>query len=287
MFNSALWKKALIESRWLLASCALFIFAVLWLRVWISSFFSSSALENMFSFMPEVIEPLLPVPFSQIATAAGRIAVGYDDPVVLLLMTVWAISRGSDAVSGELNRGTMEMVLAQPVTRVGVLWTQALMTIAGGALLATCGWLGTSTGLATVKLEETLSPRLFLPPALNLFALTVFLAGLTTMVSSATSYRSRTIGIVGGFYAVSMVVKIVSRMAPDFGWLAYLSFFTPFEPQLLVGDSARAWSFVHETATGSLIAGGLGYDSILIGLGLVCYAVATVVFWRRDLPAPL
>jgi hypothetical protein len=71
MFNSALWKKALIESRWLLASCAVFIFAVLWLRVWISSFFSSSALENMFSFMPEVIEPLLPVPFSQIATSAA------------------------------------------------------------------------------------------------------------------------------------------------------------------------------------------------------------------------
>ena len=63
----------------------------------------------------------MPVSFAQIATSAGRIAVAYDDPIVLLLVTVWAISRGSDAVSGELNRGTMEMVLAQPVTRLGVL----------------------------------------------------------------------------------------------------------------------------------------------------------------------
>ena len=75
----------------------------------------------MLSFMPELVEQLMPVSFSQMATSAGRIAVAYDDPIVLLLVTVWAISRGSDAVSGELNRGTMEMVLAQPVTRLGVL----------------------------------------------------------------------------------------------------------------------------------------------------------------------
>ena len=140
--NSALWKKSINESRWLLLSCAVFMFAVHWLRVWISSFFSVSDLEGVFSFMPEMIEPLLPVPFSQMATSAGRIAVAYDDPIVLLLVTVWAISRGSDAVSGELNRGTMEMVLAQPVTRMGVLWTQALVTLGGAAVLAAVAWTG-------------------------------------------------------------------------------------------------------------------------------------------------
>ena len=70
-----------------------------------------------------------------------------------------------------------------------------------------------------IPLEEAIPPRVFVPPALNLFAMTVFLAGLTTMVSAGSNYRSRTIGIVGGFYAVSMVVKIVGRMVPGWHWL--------------------------------------------------------------------
>ncbi|MEX2112091.1 MAG: ABC transporter permease [Pirellulales bacterium] len=287
MTNAALWKKSLIECRWLLLACVVFMFGVHWLRVWISSFFSMRDLETMLSLLPAPIEQLLPVSYTQMATTAGQIAAEYDDPVVLLLMTVWAISRGSDAVSGELNRGTMEMVLAQPVTRTSVVATQGIVTVAGAALLGLAAWLGTCTGLATVTLESTIDPRVFVPPALNLFALGAFLAGLTTMVSAGTSYRARTIGIVGGFYAVSMVVKIVGRMAPGWEWLSYCSFFTPFEPQLLVGDTTRAWATQVETAPGVFELGGIGYDSVLVGLGLACYVIAIIVFVRRDLPAPL
>jgi hypothetical protein len=127
----------------------------------------------------------------------------------------------------------------------------------------------------------------FVPAALNLFAMTVFLAGLTTMVSAVNNYRSRTIGIVGGFYAISMIVKIVGRAAPNWQRLGYASFFTPFEPQLLVSDQSRAWAVWVPKGNDSFLLGGLGYDSILIGLGLAAYIVATFVFWRRDLPAPL
>jgi ABC-2 type transport system permease protein len=285
--NLALWKKSLNESRWLLLGCMAMMFSVHWLRVWISSFLPSHDLASMLSFLPDFVEPLLPVPYSQIATSAGKIAVAYDDPIVLLLVTVWAISRGSDAVSGEVNRGTMEMVLAQPVTRLGVLWTHAAMTLLGAAVLAATALLGTSVGFATVTLEETISASIFLPAALNLFAVTVFLAGLTTMVSSGSNYRSHTIGIVGGFYAVSMVLKIVGRMAPGWKWLTYTSFFTPFEPQLLVSQTAKAWTLWTPAAEGSFELGGVGYDSILIGLGLASYAAATIIFYRRDLPAPL
>lgn len=285
--NRALWKKTFGESRWLLAGSMALMFAIQWLRVWIGTFFSLSDLQKMLSFLPQQVEDLLPVPISQIATPAGRIAVGYDDPVVLMLLTVWAIARGSDAISGELNRGTMEMLLAQPVTRLGVLSTQAAVTLLGAALLAGAALCGTTVGLTTLTLEQPVSPRVFVPAAMNLFALTVFLAGLSTMVSSASNTRSRTIGIVGAFYAISMIMKIVGRVAPPWHWLMNVSFFTPFEPQMLVGDPRRAWAFRVPLDGNSFELGGLGYDSILIGLGLACYVAAAIVFCQRDLPAPL
>jgi ABC-2 type transport system permease protein len=137
-----------------------------------------------------------------------------------------------------------------------------------------------------VTLEHVISPRSFVPAALNLFSFTVFLAGLSTVVSSAGNLRSRTIGIVGGVFAVSMIVKIVSRMVPYLSWLSYTTFFTPFEPQLLVSDRELAWSFWAPAGADTLL-GGLGYNGILLGLGLAFYAAATVIFCRRDLPAPL
>jgi ABC-2 type transport system permease protein len=263
------------------------MFFVHWLRVWISSFLPSHDLASMLSFLPKIIEPLMPVSYAQMATSAGKIAACYDDPIVLLLVTVWAISRGSDAVSGEVNRGTMEMVLAQPVTRLGVIGTHSATTLLGAVLISGAALFGTSLGLATISLEDAVSTSVFVPAAMNLLALTVFLAGLTTMVSSGSNYRSHTIGVVGGFFAISMILKVVGRMVPDWAWLTSTSFFTPFEPQLLVGDTRRAWIFWSATADGSFEIGGLGYDSILIGLGLACYLAAVAIFYRRDLPAPL
>ena len=39
-----------------------------------------------------------------------------------------------------------------------------------------------------------------------------------------------------------MIAKIIGRVAPGWTWLSYLSFFTPFEPQPLVGNATKAWS---------------------------------------------
>ena len=69
--------------------------------------------------------------------------------------------------------------------------------------------------------------------------------------------------------------------------MSYTSFFTPFEPQLLVSNAAKAWSAWIPKTGNSFELGGLGYDSILIGLGLVAYLGAAAVFCHRDLPAPL
>ncbi len=284
--NLTLWKKTIYDSRGLLAGCAALLFVAHWLRVWIASYFSERDLNSMLNLMPDFIEQLMPVSISQVASSVGRIAVAYDDPIVLLTVTAWAIARGSDAVSGELNRGTMEMLLAQPVTRLGVLGTQAVATLGGAVLLAAVSWLGTSVGLAMITLEEQIDPRVFVPPAMNLFAITAFLAGATTMISAATDVRSRTIGVIGGFYAVSMIMKIIGRLVPDWHWLSYASFFTPFEPQVLASQSVEPWEVWTERAD-TWVLGGLGYDGVLIGLGLAAYLVAAVVFCRRDLPAPL
>jgi hypothetical protein len=70
-----------------------------------------------------------------------------------------------------------------------------------------------------------------LPAALNLFSLGFFLAGATAMLSAMDRSRTRAIGVVVGFFAVEIIVKLVAVSSPSWRWLRYGSVLTAFEPQ--------------------------------------------------------
>jgi ABC-2 type transport system permease protein len=179
--------------------------------------------------------------------------------------------------SGELGRGTMEMVLAQPVRRISVLFVQAAVTTLGAVLLGVFAWFGTCAGLATVTLPggAEVARSLYLPAAWNLTALAFFLAGVTTLLSSCDRYRWRPIGLAAGFYVVSLIMKLTARMAPDWEWLMYGSFLRFFEPLL----------FINRPDDGFWL--GVEYNGPFMALGLAAYVIAAVIFCHRDIPAPI
>ena len=47
----------------------------------------------------------------------GSIAVGYIHPIAIALLSVFAIVFPLSAVAGERQRGTLEVVLARPISR--------------------------------------------------------------------------------------------------------------------------------------------------------------------------
>lgn len=283
----ALWSKVLREVRWQLTGSVLLMIGFHWIRVWIISLFPMHRFQRLLAYIPDTFLPLLPVSKEQLASVAGRIAVAYDDPLPLFTIAAWAIGRGSDAVAGEMGRGTMEMLLAQPVRRISVIGTQAVVTTLGAALIVTAMWVGTLIGINTVTLEQVVSPRLFLPAALNMFAVAYFLAGMSTLASSYGRFRSRVIGLMAVFFALSMVLKIVGLVKPELNWLLHGSFLSAYEPQILVADPHFAWSWTQPTDNGNWRWSGLSYHGILLVLGTVFYGTAIAHFCRRDLPAPL
>ena len=169
----------------------------------------------------------------------------------------------------------MEMVLAAPVRRVAVFVTQALATTAAAALLCAVLFLAVWTAIAFGPWAGKVDPLRFLPAAANVFGLMVCMAGISAGVSAADSYRWRTVGILCGFYVFSILAKLVGRLSKPLWWVGYLSFLNAYEPQRLVGDAAESWRLLAE------------YDAVLIGVGVVAYAIGAVLFARRDLPAPL
>jgi len=272
--NAALWRKAIRDAWVQLAVSSLLLVLFGWCFVWLTSLFRPGAITAILDYLPSFVETLLGVPLSKLATTTGRISVLYVHLVTLLICLGWAIGRGSDVVSGEISRGTMDLLATLPVHRWAVVAVSATVTAFGTVVLVGSLWLGSLLGLHTAPLPDRVVPRQFLPGALNLSSMVFCLAGITALVSAADRSRWRTILTAGGFFAVSSVIKMISRLWTPGEWLKYLSFLTAFEPQqLILMDSdaphSMAWS----------------YDGTLLALGLGTYALAALVFSRRDLPA--
>jgi ABC-2 type transport system permease protein len=320
--NFALWRKTIAEAQWLLLGCASIVFSFCWVFVWLQSFFEMGRFQQLLEVFRPEFERFSPVPFEHMLTYTGRIAVVYDHPLVFLTIAVWAIARGSDAVSGQLGRGTLEMVLGQPVSRLQVMLTHTMVSVLGAALIALAAWAGTWCGVRTVSIEEKpatwklpgldfemrnpfadpesrwvpmsekVDARHFVPAAVNLFSAGVFLAGLTALMSSWDRYRWRTIGIVSGFLMVQMILKVVAVAAEELHWLIFLTFLGAYEPlqwvSISVYEPQYLWAFVLTGEEGRWIGvGPLACNLALLLMGTVSFVGACVIFCRRDLPAPL
>ncbi|MGE0755505.1 MAG: ABC transporter permease subunit [Pirellulaceae bacterium] len=315
------------ESRWLLAGCAASIFTFCWLRVWIVSRLSTDRFRAILEMLPGDWRKFLSVDFEWLITYPGRIALAYQELIVVLCVAVWAIARGSDAVSGEINRGTMEMLLAQPVSRRHVLWTQNTVAVVGMAVLAAAAWTGTAAGIWTTHVKEEVYPRLalpfpfpglgdslplpfgtpetrqipmrdkvdarvFLPASANLFAMGVLMAGVTTWLSSWDRYRWRTIGIMTGTMIVQVILKAAAMGLEGWEWLSYTTVLSAYVPEVHVriadATPEQLWALMQTDEQGGWT--GLGpvvQDLLLLGGGVVGFIAAVYRFSRRDLPAPL
>jgi len=276
LFEPVLWQLAWREQRLLLAalSAMLFVFAIVY--VWIMEMVKEDNFAKLLLGAFSAFEKISGVPFSDLATPQGKIGVLFVDPVVLLVMTVWAVSRGSDFVSGELDRGTMEMLLAQPIRRLSLFCSKMGMTVLGVLVLAIALWLGVTAGIAVIQGQFAgLNGAQFWPGVLNVFCLGFMISGVAAMVSAPDRYRWRTVGIMGSCYATWLLLKIIYKMAgEDTKWVGWFTPFVAFEPQHLIKYAGN-------------LRDQLVYNGSLLGLGIVCYAAAATIFTKRDLPAPL
>lgn len=320
-------RRRLDEAKWLLAACSIAMIWFCWLRVWLVSRLDTGRFKEILDLLPSDWQRFMTVDFAWMITYEGRISLAYDELVVVGCVSVWAIARGSDCVSGELGRGTLEMLLAQPLSRRAVMLSQVGVTIAGIAVLAFCAWFGTWCGIQTLSAKQVVTPAidlpfslpfvgseipipfaepettyvpmvdlvdasLFIPASVGLFMFGLMIAGFSTLMSSWDRYRWRTIGIVVGVYVVQIVFKLVGMSADEVEWLKFLSAFTAYEPEAFVRIADQlsefTWSFTMRRDDGTWIGyGPMCFYTIMATIGIASYAIALRIFSRRDLPAPL
>ncbi len=272
--NQAIWRKAVSDAwRQLAVSCVLLVLFA-WVFVWFTSTLETGLIESLVKYMPGFFKRVMRLEAAQLVTGTGKISFVYLHVITLLVCLGWAVGRGSDPITGEIGRGTMDLILSLPVWRVTVLIVPTIVATLGAALLAGSILIGIWLGLLSVELPEGIELGHFFPGSLNLFCMMFCMTGITAFVSSWNQNRGRTIGLTVGFYVVSVIIKMIWRLWPEGDWLAYFTFLGAFRPQTLIvqPETYGVWA--------------LSMNLPLIAIGLVCCVAAGIIFSYRDIPAP-
>lgn len=200
---------------------------------------------------------------------AGSVALGFIHPIAVGLGLVFAVGFASAAIAGERQRGTLEVLLARPLSRRRVYVTMAAAagSLIGLSLLGlTLGALGGAALTGRVaELGVGNLPVLWL----NAFLLYGAFGAISLAASVSFDRVAPALGISLTVVLVSYFLDVIGDLWPDAAFLQPFSLFHYFDARGALTGLAEPSNF-----------------AVLAAIIAAAVAYALVVFPRRDLAAP-
>ncbi|MGE5227462.1 MAG: ABC transporter permease subunit [Planctomycetaceae bacterium] len=184
----------------------------------------------------------------------------------LLLLLIFAIGAGARAIAGEEENRTLDLLLSTPLRRAQILRDKAAVAATVTVALVTVLFV---VLLVMGRPFDLVVPAADLATACLMLALVALaFGGIALAVGAATGRRVLANSVAGGYAVLSL---IVNALAPSVTVLEPLRPLSPFR-----------WYLDPDPLTGGLHVANV---CVLAGIAIVGYAVALVVFERRDLQA--
>jgi ABC-2 type transport system permease protein len=242
----------------------------------------------------------------RLENAMHMLSIGYVHPLMQTVFCIWAVGRASGAIAGEIDRGTMELLLAQPVPRWRVVLAHFVVDLLTIPVLCLSLWGGTWLGVWLVGPIEVqqeslkklpfavpidpealrLRPEALGPALVNVGALIFAVAGITMLISACGRFRWRVLGGAVLLTLVQFVINVVGQLWDVVTPLRPLSVFYYYQPQAII--LSNRWTVdLGQVWNGGQALYAVPGVAVLLGVGLAGYLLAGWTFARRDLPAPL
>jgi ABC-2 type transport system permease protein len=162
----------------------------------------------------------------------------FTAPVLLcLLATLW----GSDAIAGEEERGTMDVLLAAPLSRRRLLMDKALAVAAG--LVVVTGALGAALGVGGLFVGLHVPASKLVATLLSSAMLAAVFGAVALAIGAATGRRGMSRGITA---VVVVAAYIISSLSTIVSWLEPLRPLSPWHHALGVDPLANGFSAAND-----------------------------------------
>lgn len=269
--NRGVWRKTVAEV-WLgtlLFALAVFLFEAVIAAVLPNFYSEMETLLGELPFMRFALRGLLGSDLGARVGPTALASVAWIHPVVLALLWAHEITLLTRVPAGEIDRGTIDVLLGWPVSRRAIYLTETAAWLVSGALVLGAAFLGNALGSWTAPAELVIPLPARFSILVNLLCLYLAVGGIACLVSAASERRGRAVAGVFAIVVASFFLHVLAQFWPkaeSFAWLGLLHYYRPVE---IVG--AAEWP--------------VGDMAVLLGVALVAWVAGGLVFARRDMNA--
>lgn len=218
---------------------------------------SASAADSM----PKAVRDLLG--WQSLATGAGYLEATIYNIFTPLLLIMFSIMMGSRGIAIPEERGTLEILMANPMSRRRFILDRFTSLVTVIVLVALVPWalvLAMNSSVGTNVPAANISAA-----SLGLMLLALLFGSVAFAIGAATGRRSLVLAVSGVLAVATYLARILGGVINGLGWLRWIS---PFQ-YYLGSDPLRSGFHV-------------GYLAVLVAATVVMAAVAVVTFERRD-----
>ena len=225
------------------------------------------AIELLLSTLPPIMQNAVATQLMGGLTTSGLIAFGWSHPIAQALGMAVAVVLAANAVAGEVEAGTIELVLSQPLSRRRYFGTHVLFALAALAGLGVAGVAGTVVGQYVFSLPH-FAPAALLRLGACYLALMSACFGITLLLSAFARDGGR-VATFGFLIALtSYVAQVIGAL-----WLK-AAFVLPY-------------TLHHYFSPGDILVGNASLTrpmAVLVGVFVAGIGIGWAHFRRRDLP---
>ena len=221
---------------------------------------------SFLNMLPSIVKTALGGDMLQAGNTAALLTIGYQHPLVMFLCMLFAVGVPTGLLTGEVQKGTMELILSRPVTKTQVYICACVLTLVGMFGLVLFMFLGTAVAVNIYHFDAAIPLDLFLRIAVcgGLLASTF---GAFALLAAATIERLyAALAISVAFLSLNYFVFLISEWWPRAYFLKRATLFY----LIYYSDLYSGWP-VRNMA-------------ILAVILLVAAAIGAIIWHRRDLP---
>jgi hypothetical protein len=218
-------------------------------------------------FVQDIFKGLLGTEVASALSPGAMNAIAWVHPIVLTLIWAQEISYCTRLPAGEIDRGTVDVLLGLPVSRLRVYLCESAVWLFSGCWMLGLGLLGNVAGgwLATTETENAADSVIIV--VVNFYCLYMAVGGMTFFVSSLSDRRGPAMGVAFAMVLASFVLNFLAQFQETMESISFLSILSYYQPLLILRDSS--WPITDIV--------------VLTTVGAVCWLMGAIVFARRDI----
>ena len=261
--------RTLKDRRTLLIIYCVASIALLWMYIGLfpSIKEQSANLEALVKSYPEALLKAFNFDIHSLTTIEGFLSGEQFSFVWPLMVIFMMVGYAGSSIAGEIERGTIEILLAQPISRLKLFFGRYFAGLVMLVLFVILSILPAMPIIFAYNL--TFKTENFMTMSILGFLFGLAIYSLAMMLTNIFSDRGKVFFVSGGFLVLMYVLNIVSTLKENLSDLKYFSFFYYFnQSKALVYNQIDHWAYL-----------------VFIGTAVALTVLGAIWFMRRDIAA--